>query len=89
MILQDYELPVIAKFLNDLERPPEIEDNEFESFVKAAMYFFVDSELLWRKHDSGAHKLVIFPLDRLRILKACHDDVSHRGVFAIKSLLLE
>lgn len=88
-VLQDYDLPIIAKFLDDLERPSEMTDDEFESFVKSAMHFFIDSELLWRKHDSGAHKLVIFPQDRLRILKACHDDVGHRGVFATKALLLE
>lgn len=64
-------------------------DKEFDAFLCFALHFFVREGRLWRKHPSGAHRLVAPPEDRIRILRECHDRISHRGVFATKALIAE
>lgn len=59
------------------------------AFLKFAQGFFYKDGKLWKRHPSGAPRLVVSPAERMRILRECHDSVSHRGVFATKSLISE
>lgn len=69
-------------------RPPGLTDSEFDRFVRYCTQFFTHKDRLWRKHIAGEHKLVIPPADRLRILRAAHDDMAHRGIFATRAFII-
>jgi hypothetical protein len=55
--------------------------------VRYCTEFFVDSGKLWRKDSHGAHKIVAIPQRRLDIIRAAHDDIGHKMIFATKSLI--
>ena len=86
---QDELIPLVMEWHRTLQRPDDVALDEYEAFIKYCMYFFLDSEKLWRKDPHGAHKLVAAPGDRLAILFSCHDKVGHRGIYATRTLLLE
>lgn len=85
----DNRITLLNTFFDTLERPPDMSDKEFTAFTKFATAFFPQDGRLWRKHSNGAHRLVVSPDGRIRILRDCHDGVAHRGVFATKSLIAE
>lgn len=85
----DSHISLLNAFFDTLVRPPDMSDKDFAAFTKFATAFFPQEGRLWRKHSDGAHKLVISPNGRIRILQDCHNGVAHRGVFATKSLIAE
>jgi len=85
----DLKIEAVYKWLDDLERPPDLSDTSFTKFVHYAMHFFRDGRRLWRKNRQGAHKLVLFPDRRLPILRYCHDSIGHKRFFATRSIISE
>jgi hypothetical protein len=53
------------------------------------MSFFVASDKLWRKDPQGHHKLVAVPLARVALMRAAHDGIGHKGVYATTELISE
>jgi hypothetical protein len=66
-------------------RPPDLSDAEYTTFVRYCTEFFLDLGKLWRKDSQGAHKIVAIPERRLDIIKAAHDEIRHKIIFATKS----
>lgn len=85
----DSKLQIIPAFLDSLVRPPSYTDKAFRAFVKFASQFFTSNGKLWKRDDSGAHKLVLPPERRVQVLVECHDRSAHRGVFATIALIME
>lgn len=85
----DAKLGLVHKYLYDLERPPNMLDKEYSSFIKFALQFFPDQGRLCKCDSAGAHKLVLAPNTRIRVLKAYHDEAGHCGVFATRALVSE
>ena len=85
----DRKLPIIKQWFEDLKRPASMSDKEYNAFMRYATHFFPVEDRLWRKDVQGAHKKVAWPEERLEILKACHDEAGHRGVYATQSALRE
>ncbi|OBZ76577.1 Transposon Tf2-6 polyprotein [Grifola frondosa] len=87
----DEETPpkLIREWQQTLARPQHFSDADYEAFVKFAVGFFCDDHRLWKRDPLGAHKLVVATSDRLRVLKACHDDIGHRGAYATRSAVCE
>jgi Integrase zinc binding domain/RNase H-like domain found in reverse transcriptase len=86
---EDEKLPAVIKFHDDLQRPDDMTDGEYTSFVRYCMRFFVDKLKLWRRHPLGAHKLVVPQGRRLQIMSDCHDDIGHKGYYPTRSIILE
>jgi hypothetical protein len=62
--VQDTLLTSIERFLTMHKRPLDLTDEEFETFVKQAVHFFVLEDKLWRREVHGKHQLVLPPSKR-------------------------
>jgi transposase InsO family protein len=76
---EDYRL---GKYLETLERPPDIDDEEFRKLRNKAKHFFVRDGLLYkrsRKRGSPPRRVIGTQRKRREVIKALHDDIGHRG----------
>jgi hypothetical protein len=64
-------------------------DDEYHSFVRNCLEFYLADGVLWRKDPQNRHKLVVLQSRRLFILRSAHDDVGHKGFYATRALILE
>ena len=78
----------IYSFLKTQERPADLSDAEFQSFVNLAMKFFILHSSLWRQEPHRHHQLVVLEHRRYRLIKEAHDDLGHKGVFTVQTRLL-
>ena len=85
----DLRLTLLVPWLTSLERPPELSDSEYKHFVRFGTQFFYGHGKLWRRQTDGHHKLVAFPDIRIKILRATHDEVAHKGYFATSSHIVK
>jgi transposase InsO family protein len=84
----DERLVATKLFLSTRKRPANLTEDEFKAFVTHAARFFVLEDNLWRREAQGRHQLVVKPHKRYRILKEAHDDLGHKGVYAVRTRLL-
>ena len=85
--LADDRLVLVRRWLDTLQRPADLSDSDFATFVRYAMGFFLRSGRLWRKDSQGCHRIVAEPSARLAILRASHDEVGHKGFYATNALI--
>lgn len=89
-VKQDEDLEKIAKFLEDLKRPPKMTDQDYERFARRVLWYFVDAEgRLWRRDINNRHKLVVPKEKRMSILRQVHDSLGHKAYFVTRSRLLD
>jgi hypothetical protein len=79
---------MIKCFLNSCKKPVNLSDEEFKSFVHYAVHFFILEDNLWHRDAQGKHQLVVNPRKCYHILKEAHDDLGHKGVYAVHMRLL-
>ena len=87
-LLRDRKLVTIRQFLSDTVRPPGLSDDEYKSFIRQAMGFYLVDSKLFRKNKSDAPQLVPQSHERLAIIAYTHDRLGHKGVFATTKNLL-
>ena len=85
----DDRLLLVRKWHETLQRPLDMSDSEYTTFIRYCTEFFIHSERLWRKNPQGEHKLVVPTARRLFIISSAHDDVGHHGFFATNALISE
>lgn len=85
--LANDHLVLVRKWLDDLQRPPDLSDSKYVTFICYCMSFFVHSDKLWCKYSQGRHKLVVTPSSRIVVLRAAHDDIGHKGFYVTNSLI--
>ena len=85
----DERLLKVKPWLDTLQRPNDISDAEYKTFMRYCTEFFVSEGRLWRKDPKGQHKIVIFPERRLFIMSTAHNDTGHHGFFATNALISE
>ncbi len=86
----DCQLPqVIQWHENPTVRLPGFKDDQYQNFVRYAKNFMVDKGKLYRCDIKSEYKLVIYPEKRMYIMKAVHDQLGHRGIYAMKTLIKE
>ena len=85
----DKKIILVRKWHNDLQRPSNMSDTEYTTFLRYCLEFFVDSENLWRKDSHGAHKIVVIPNCRMEVMRGCHDDIGHKGFYATRATIME
>ena len=85
----DERILKVREWHDNLQRPSDMSDAEYETFLRYCTEFFVDAGRLWRRERQGRHKLVVARARRLFIIASAHDDVGHHGFFATHALILE
>ncbi len=87
----DHKIPLIKFWLeNPKIRPANMNERQYQNFIRTARNFFLgDNGRLYRRSIDEAHKLVIEPIDRTRMMRAAHDSLGHRGSYATRMLLGE
>ena len=78
----NHNLLDIKSFLETLSIPPHISDLQCTQFIKRALEFFIIGNKLWHKEPNRQHQLVLFTPDHHHILKATHNELGHKGIYA-------
>lgn len=86
---REKRLEMVRGVLEDLRRPQDMSDAAFKQLVRYAAEFFVKGDALWRKGKDGRHQLVPAPEKRIELLAAVHDSLGHKGVFSVRSRMLD
>jgi hypothetical protein len=85
---QDNRLLLVRKWLkNPKWRPEHMTDGQYLNFKQFARQFYVQNDKLYRRDVEGKHKLVAGKEHRMSMMKAAHDGLGHKGVYATKALL--
>ena len=85
--LDDDQIVLVWKWLEDLQWPGDFSDSEYKSFIGYCMMFFLHAGKLWRKDPQQWHKLVATPASCILVLPTVHDDVAHKGFYATNTLI--
>jgi hypothetical protein len=88
-IRQDQRLWDLREWLKDTSRRPDgYSEKEYAKLVKLAKLFYRGKDgNLFRRSPDGENKLVVPKEDRMFVMKASHDSLGHRGVYATKTLI--
>ena len=78
----------IRGFLDTRERPTDLTDPEFQSFVNSATKFFLLHGVLWRCKPHGRHQQVAPEGRRYGLIREAHDDLRNKGAFTVRTRLL-
>jgi len=76
---KDYTL---SKYLETLERPPDMHDNKFKKLRAKSKHFFVRDGVLYKwnhKRGSPPRRVIGTQRRKREVIKALHDDIGHRG----------
>ena len=86
---RDAKLLSIKRFLNTLERPPDLTDEQYRLFIRQAANYFCTNGFLFRKNRDQGPQLVPEVARRPAIIHYAHDHLGHKGVFAtVRNLLV-
>ena len=87
----DLRIRSVRQWLRTLDRPKDITDEEYKTFMRYCTEFFLagEDDQLWRKDSRGAHKIIIPQERRLFLISSAHNDVGHHGFYATNTLLAE
>jgi hypothetical protein len=86
--LRETKVGRIRAFLETQDRPPDLSEAEYASFINSVTRFFLLDGSLWRREPHGRHQLVVPEEKRYRLIKEAHDDLGHKGVFTVRTQLL-
>ena len=87
-LVKEAQMRSIRGFLDTKERPGDLTDTEFQSFVNSATKFFLLHGALWRHELHGQHQQVAPEGRRYGLIREAHDDLGHKGVFTVRTRLL-
>ena len=85
----DNKLIQINDWLEFLERPEDLSDQDYAALIRAAARFFLDEHILWKRDPQGHHKRVLYRHRRLEAIQVAHDDAGHRGFYATRAIITE
>jgi hypothetical protein len=81
---QTARMPILHVYFDvTCKRPMDLMDEEFETFVRQAVHFFVLEDKLWRREVHSKHQLILPPSKRYQVLEEAHDDLGHKGIYMI------
>src|SRR5215470_9911135 len=86
---EEEKLCAVIRWHADFTRPSNLSDEDYTRFVRYSLQFFKDGPRLWRKDSHGAHKLVLNEDKRIRVMRAAHDDLGHKGFYATRAHIAE
>ena len=77
--LRDIEL-----YFKNKEVPAGLGERQVRDFAREVNKYFLREGKLWRKHPDGRHTQYVIRGRRLAVLKNAHDDLGHKGKFAVR-----
>jgi hypothetical protein len=86
---RDNDLAEIQKFLTAPTDYMHAAPDMLSRFIKRASRFFVTNGQMWKKNSHGKHQLYVPEDRRLHLIKQAHDDLGHKGIFTVRTRLLE
>jgi len=87
--LDNLQLAKITQWLKNIKCPKNISDTNYAGFVQYVMDFFLIESQLWRMDAQGSHKLVVSQEQCIPIMQSSHNDLGHKGLYAMWSLIME
>ncbi|OJT06660.1 Transposon Tf2-1 polyprotein [Trametes pubescens] len=88
--LEDDRLCDVFRYLTTLTSPIMLTtEKERQAFTRQVLRFYTRGTQLFRHSPDGHNLLVLWPDQRLSILRQAHDNVGHKGVYATTALLAE
>src|SRR5438552_10547659 len=78
----DGEYLAIGRYLETMERPPDLTDDEFRKLRKTAHQYLVRDGYLYKrskKRGIPPRRVIGQPTDRREVIKALHDELGHRS----------
>jgi hypothetical protein len=85
----DKKLIKVKEWLETLQRPEDMSNAQYKTFMRYCTEFVIASDKLWRKDPTGKHKMIIPQERQLFLITSAHNDVGHHGAFATNALLAE
>ncbi|GBE84319.1 hypothetical protein SCP_0602970 [Sparassis crispa] len=79
----------VRDFLRDPEVAMSVPIKEHRQFLRYASDFFLRDGNLWQKDPSSRHKLFVDEERRYMLIRQAHDDLGHKGIFTVRTRLLE
>src|ERR1700753_3031656 len=88
-IRQDQRLLDLRTWLGDTsKRPQGYSKEDYARLIKYSRRFFRGKDgKLYRRATDGENKLVVEKEHRMFVMRAAHDSLGHRGIYATKSLI--
>jgi hypothetical protein len=77
----------IKTWLEDGTAPEGWSEKQIKRLQKSAKTYFLAHTRLWRRGADGRHKRVPEPWTRPRLLVQAHDEMGHKGVYAVRNRL--
>ena len=87
-VAKDARILHICQFLETTERPLDLSERDFQSFINSAFHFFFLNSSLWHRQPNSRHQLVVAESKCYGLIKEAHDDLRHKGVFSVHMCLL-
>jgi transposase InsO family protein len=76
------DLSATRAFLERLTQPDDLDPLKMKNFISHARHYFLRGDRLYRRQDNGLHQLMVKRVDRGKVLRACHDELGHKGIEA-------
>lgn len=80
---QDDKLRRIWRFLITLEVPSDLSQQARKRFIKRALEFFLKDSLMYKRNQGHPLRVVLETEKRMEILNLAHEQLGHRGEFAV------
>jgi len=88
-LLEEDWLQAVHAWLAQHTCPPDLDDKQYQAFMRYANSFFFYQDVLWQRDEQGAHQQVLDPDRHWEALMAVHDHTHHKGFYATCALLQE
>ena len=86
--LQDSKLQDMKRFAEgSFRKPKAMSEKQWLNFLRMSSQYFVHEDKLYRRGVQGQHLLVVPPEKRMYLLRAVHDHLGHRGIYATREML--
>ena len=82
-LVKEARINKIRDFLGTRDRPPNLSDADYTSFINAVTQFFLLNVSLYCRKPHGRHQLVILIERRYGLIREAHDTLGHKGIFSV------
>lgn len=87
--IADKGVEQIRQYLISCHAPHDLSEDALTYFISRAHHFLVTSRRLWRRQSSGRHQLYIPPKCHYSIVWDTHNNLGHKGFYAMHHTLLD
>ncbi|KAJ8463434.1 hypothetical protein ONZ45_g17581 [Pleurotus djamor] len=88
-IAADKRIQLVDSYLRTGSLPPGLEKGHLSKFTRLLVHFFVRDGKLWRKNTQRHPQVYIPEQRRLPLIRYAHDSLGHKGIFVIRTRLLD